>query len=342
MGESTLIASTEKLTRQQLQLVPTPLGTATHRPVPHSEVVEALIETLGFRHIGVVKDEFAISKDGMKMFGVLDLARCSSVLPHERGNTLMIRAISGASLIVLMSSGVFGQSAVPPRAFEVASIKAHVGPLHTIFGFSSSGTRVTLEGYSPILLVMEAYKLKSYQVSFPAAFPQADVFYDIVAKAEGDGAPTRDEFRPMLQKLLAERFNLKLHHEMKEMPVYALVVGKNSPKFMESAPDATFSGHGGVNGRNQYMKQSKATMDDMVDAIRNFADRPVVDKTGLTGTYDYRIEATLNFRLRDGTDDPNDITIFSAVQDQLGLRLEGQRAMVEILVVDHMEKPSAN
>jgi hypothetical protein len=73
MSESTLIASTEKLTRQQLQLVPTPLGTATHRPVPHAEVVEALIETLGFRHIGVVKDEFAISKDGMKMFGVLDL-----------------------------------------------------------------------------------------------------------------------------------------------------------------------------------------------------------------------------------------------------------------------------
>src|SRR5882757_6708801 len=73
MSESTLIASTAKLTRQQLSAVPTPLGTATHRPVPHAEVVEALVETLSFRHIGVVKDEFAISKDGMKMFGVLDL-----------------------------------------------------------------------------------------------------------------------------------------------------------------------------------------------------------------------------------------------------------------------------
>lgn len=73
MGESTLIASTEKLTRQQLMAVPTPLGTATHRPIPHAEIVEVLVETLGFRHIGVVKDEFAVSKDGMKMFGVLDL-----------------------------------------------------------------------------------------------------------------------------------------------------------------------------------------------------------------------------------------------------------------------------
>ena len=254
----------------------------------------------------------------------------------------MIRAISGASLIVLICSEVFGQSAVPPRTFEVASIKPHDGPLRTVSGFSSSGTRVTLEGYSPILLVMEAYKLKNYQVSFSPAFPQAAVFYDIVAKADGDGAPTRDEFRPMLQKLLAERFKLKVHREMKEMPVYALVVGKNGPKFKESPPDGMFSGHGGVNGRNQYMKQSKATMDDMVDAIRNFADRPVVDKTALTGTYDYRIEATLRFRLHDGTDDPNDITIFSAVQDQLGLKLEAQRAMVEILVVDHMETPSVN
>jgi hypothetical protein len=73
MGESMLIASTEKLTHQQLAAIPTPLATATHRPVPHAEIVEALIETLGFRHIGVVKDEFAVSKDGMKLFGVLDL-----------------------------------------------------------------------------------------------------------------------------------------------------------------------------------------------------------------------------------------------------------------------------
>jgi hypothetical protein len=71
---STLISSSGgKLTRQQLVAVPTPLGTATHRPVPHAEVVDALIETLSFRHIGIVHDEFAVSKDGMKLFGVLDL-----------------------------------------------------------------------------------------------------------------------------------------------------------------------------------------------------------------------------------------------------------------------------
>ena len=70
---STLLSNGGKLTRQQLAAVDTPLGTATHRPVPHSEVIEALVETLGFRHIAVVRDEYAVSKDGMKMFGVLDL-----------------------------------------------------------------------------------------------------------------------------------------------------------------------------------------------------------------------------------------------------------------------------
>jgi Domain of unknown function (DUF932) len=70
---STLLSYGDKLSREQLALVPTPPGTATHRPVPHNEVVGALVETLGFRHIGVVRDEYAVSKDGMKMFGILDL-----------------------------------------------------------------------------------------------------------------------------------------------------------------------------------------------------------------------------------------------------------------------------
>ena len=70
---STLISAGGKLTRQELVLVPTPLGTTTHKIIPHAEVIEALVETLGFRHIGVVSEEYAVSRDGMKMFGVLDL-----------------------------------------------------------------------------------------------------------------------------------------------------------------------------------------------------------------------------------------------------------------------------
>ena len=73
MSESTLIASGSKLTREELALVPTPAGTATHRPIPHAEVVTALTETLGFRHIAIHRGEYAVSKDGMKMFGIMEL-----------------------------------------------------------------------------------------------------------------------------------------------------------------------------------------------------------------------------------------------------------------------------
>jgi hypothetical protein len=106
MGESTLIASTAKLTRQQLAAVPTPLGTATHRPVPHAEIVEALVEILGFRHIGVIKEEYAVSKDGMKMFGVLDLdtgmpgCRFSIGVRNSHDRSMRLAAVVGVRVLV--------------------------------------------------------------------------------------------------------------------------------------------------------------------------------------------------------------------------------------------------
>jgi hypothetical protein len=106
MGESTLIASTAKLTRLQLAAVPTPLGTATHRPVPHVKVVEALVETLSFRHIGVVTEEYAVSKDGMKMFGVLDLdtgmpgCRFSIGVRNSHDRSMRLAAVVGVRVLV--------------------------------------------------------------------------------------------------------------------------------------------------------------------------------------------------------------------------------------------------
>jgi uncharacterized protein (TIGR03435 family) len=255
----------------------------------------------------------------------------------------MIHPAGGAGLIVLISSVVFGQSAPAPLAFEVASVKPHQGPLTRFQDFSSSGPRLTLEAYPLGGLIMEAYNLKGYQISFAAPVPEPDVFYDIVARAEGAGVRTKNEFRQMLQTLLAERFHLKVHRQMMERPVYTLVIDKNGPKLKESAPDAEVTFLGGVNGRNQTVTASKATMETLVGAIqRGFnSDRPVVDRTGLTGTYDLKLEATPEWRI-DSNPDPNEVSIFTAVKEQLGLKLEAQKAMIEILVVDHVEKPSAN
>lgn len=154
--------------------------------------------------------------------------------------------------------------------------------------FSSSGPRLTLEAYPAVGLIREAYNLESYQVSFAASVSQPKgnyydiMYYDIVARA--GGAPTRGEFRQMLRTLLAERFNLKVHRESKEMPVYAMVVGKNGPKFKESPPDVVFRGNHGVNGRNQTITLSKATMELVAREMRSSfgVDRPVLDRTGST------------------------------------------------------------
>jgi uncharacterized protein (TIGR03435 family) len=92
-----------------------------------------------------------------------------------------------------------------------------------IFQFSSSGPRVRLEGYTAIGLIVQAYDLQPYQISVtPAVSRHDETYFDVVAKAEGDDTPTKAEFREMLQTLLAERYNLKVHRELKEMPVYAL------------------------------------------------------------------------------------------------------------------------
>lgn len=231
-------------------------------------------------------------------------------------------------------------AAAAQTAFEVASVKVHTAPLSRMMDFSSSGPRLRLEGYTTSMLVMEAYDLKRYQVMFVSeAQNDWNTYYDIDAIAPGDSARTRDAFRPMLQKLLEERFQLKVRRDSKEMEVYALVVGKGGPKFHQSAPDAVFHANHGVNGRRQNVVATKFTMEDLADDIG--VDRPVVDRTGLTGAYDIKLEATPWFRI-ERDPQPDDLSMFDAIQDQLGLRLAPEKAAIPILVVEHVAKPTPN
>jgi uncharacterized protein (TIGR03435 family) len=251
--------------------------------------------------------------------------------------------------VLLVFVAAFGQSALQP-AFEVASVKLVEGLRGRMYDFSSSGPRVRYIAYATTQLIMEAYDVKNYQVTFaptveaPAGGEYGRALYDVEAKAEGDRVRSRNEFRPMLQMLLTDRFKLKLHHASKEMPVYALVVGKDGPKFKLSPREAVESAHVGVNGRNQNLTASRKSMDELATMIPNAfsVDRPVVNRTGLPGTYDFKIEATPEFRMTTADPDLKNISIFAAVQQQLGLKLEPQKAIIEVLVIDHVEKPSAN
>jgi uncharacterized protein (TIGR03435 family) len=237
------------------------------------------------------------------------------------------------AVMAIASTVAFG------AAFEVASIKPHEGPTPRILDFSSSGPLVKLEAYTIVGLIHEAYHLKSYQI----VYPQADTtFYDIVARAPGDEILTRDQFRPLLQTLLTDRFGLKFHRETREMSVYALVPGRVGPKFKESAPDAPNDDQFYGNGRGWRITLPRATMDDLAEAIASTSglDLPVIDRTGLTGVYSLRIAYMTEDTIANDPG-PADIGVFDAVLN-IGLKLEVQKANVEVLVVDHVGKPSAN
>ena len=237
-----------------------------------------------------------------------------------------------------MFLGVTLAQSPQPKAFEAASIKPmELGGV--MMGVSSSGSRVRLEGYTQFYLIAEAFHLKFYQILRNSALQDDNKYYFITAKAEGEAIRTRDEFREMLQTLLADRFRLKFHRETREIPVYALVVANGGPRFKESAPDTPRKANHGVNGRYQNMDFTQATMEELAEGIG--VDRPVINETGLTGKYDFKVEATPEFRIANNPD-PSDITIFDALQRTLGLKLEARKAPVEMFIVDHIEKPTEN
>ena len=245
------------------------------------------------------------------------------------------------------------------QQFEVASIKPADPNARGMRVQMAPGGRLTASGVTVKFLIQQAYNVKDFQITGGPNWIGSDR-YDISTKAEGEGQITPEQLRPMMQALLADRFKLTFHRETKEMPVYALVVGKNGPKMHESerAPDGDREGRGGTQirmSRGQITAQAMP-MSMLATQLSNRLGRNVVDKTGLTGNYDFTLEFTPEGMQGMGTgmppreggaDAPPPVdspgpSIFTAVQDQLGLKLESQKGPVEILILDRIERPSEN
>jgi uncharacterized protein (TIGR03435 family) len=199
-------------------------------------------------------------------------------------------------------------------------------------------------------LIVFAYGVHARQISGAPAWVESDKF-DIRGKPEG-GRPNPAQFKRMLQKLLADRFQLAFHRDKKQVAVYALTVGKNGPKLTKSEsdspiPNLTPRGPGDRPVRN-------ATMDEFAGNLQSAVlDRPVIDQTGLRGRFDFHLQWTPDetqsapFRGPGeppkppaGTDTLPDL--FTAIQEQLGLKLESTKAEIDVLVIDKVEKPSEN
>jgi uncharacterized protein (TIGR03435 family) len=253
------------------------------------------------------------------------------------------------SALLLAAAGL-GQTAPAQPAFEVASIKPappltpelmRSGRLH--LGVRIDKAIADFGGVSLTDLIARAYRVKSFQVSGPDWMNAAR--FDILAKLP-EGA-SMDSVPEMLQALLADRFQLKLHRDSKEFPVYALIVGKGGAKLPPKPADYDST------ARN---KLRPMTMENYAGLLSTVVDRPVVDQTGLKGEYmvsmDVMVHA-LQSRVKamaarqaaamggggptDAASDPSDSDTFRAVQ-ALGLKLEPQKLPMPLLVIEHLEK----
>lgn len=257
-------------------------------------------------------------------------------LEYQRGDRNQIR---GKSVIVgltglafLASHATRGQ--VPATLeFEVASVKPHPGPV-TISGLSISGTRVGETAVNLLDLVTDAYNVRYDQVSDGPNWGKGEVRYDIQAKAPGGREPSREQVRQMLQSLLANRFKLVIHRETTEIPVYALVLAKGGTKLKPSNDPTGVRVWANDNGRHM---EGSVNMEFLIRQLSSASERPVVDQTGLAGNFTITLEWTPdNFTPADTT---ASLSIFTAVQEQLGLKLEPAKASVEKLIIEHAEKP---
>ena len=256
-------------------------------------------------------------------------------IPKHR--TLLFMGPAAVSMILGMftaSSALAQQNEkTAPLSFEAASVR--INKSGTSEGRcapnASVGQTFTVSNCPLGALILFAYDVLQQQVSGQTSLLGEK--YDVTAKAEHP--ISRIEMKRMLQTLLEDRFKLTLRRETKELPVYALVAGKDGPKFQ---PSQTASDEGPkplAGSKGQLILQNVA-MSDLVFALsRRIADRMIVDKTELQGKYD--LEMTWYLEL--GKPDPP--SVFTAVQ-VLGLKLEPQNSPVEFLVIDHVDQPSEN
>lgn len=268
----------------------------------------------------------------------------------------MVRGIA----FILMGVVAAAQTGAPGPAFEVASVKPHMVPRGLYYiprpvpsRIIISGTRITTGG-ALFHLVAAAYGLQFYQVASAADWSEkwaSAEAYDIEARAPGDTAPTREQLRAMLQTLLADRFQLKIHREPREMPVYNLLAGSSTPKLEPNTSNDPPKREGeGASGAQMRIRYTNFPIAEFIADIMPYFDRPLLDKTGLTGGFDFTLEfnpqppgmtAATAAELGVAEPDPG-LPIAASIRGQLGLRVVSARGPVEMLVIDHAERPSPN
>jgi uncharacterized protein (TIGR03435 family) len=235
-----------------------------------------------------------------------------------------------------------------PTVFEVATIKPNNSG-NPGKGFTVRGREILTINTSLADLLTFAYNIHLRQIVNGPSWMENDK-YDITGRPQAEGVPNDRQIRAMIKNLVIERFKLTVHTDSKELPAYVLTVVSSGPKLTENTSNPNgLPGLGfGAPGR---MRVVNATMGDFASVMQGTVlDRPVVDKTGLKGRYDF----TLNWTPDEGQfrgipippqpkDDPNAPPgLFTAIQEQIGIKMDRTNAPVEVIVIDKVDKPTDN
>lgn len=223
------------------------------------------------------------------------------------------------------------------QQFEVAVIRPNLaGPsAGTSFNLFDGG-RVKMTNEPVKLLIRQAFRLQNAQIAGGPNWIESDR-YDIEAKTGRPEKIAPDQLSPLMQDLLRERFHLKFHHETRELTVLAIVAAKSGAKLQPKAQDTT-PGMNTSGGPTKSKLIATATpMPLLANYVGNRLGKIVVDKTGLSDTYDFTLEWA-----PDQASDSTEPSLITALREQLGLRLETQKSPVEVLVIDSIDRPSEN
>ncbi len=247
-----------------------------------------------------------------------------------------------AAAAFLPSPALLPQRAVPPQQvpapeFDVTSVKpSREGGWQ---GIDTSPGRIRANSTTLGRCIRQAYDLGPHQLLGGPAWIDTDR-WEIVARADSP-IDNDDVLMFMLRRLLADRFQLAVHRETREQPAYLLEVDKNGPKLQRAEPgDPDTEMHGGRNGPAT-LEASRTDMNLLADLLSSRMDRQVVNRTGLTGGFNFTLHWEPDTaRMNDDT--AEDVSIFTAIGAQLGLRLRPAKAPLDVLVIDHVERPSPN
>jgi uncharacterized protein (TIGR03435 family) len=240
----------------------------------------------------------------------------------------LLRALAFCASLALAQS---------PQRFEVAVIR----PATAAPGAGTSvnlfeGGRIRIVNEPVKLLVRMAFQLQDSQIAGAPAWVESDC-YDIEARTGRSEKIAPDQMPQLMQDLLGERFHLKFHRETREIPVYALTVARSGPKLKPAAEGETAGMNTHPGSKTSQTVATASSMDLLAKYVGNRVGRIVIDKTGLTGAYDF----TLTWA-PDSAADSSAPSLPTALREQLGLRFESQKAPVEVLVIDSISRPTEN